>query len=185
MNKNISRFGILALLSVSIFSGCKKDKGETNDEEIITTMILKLTPANGGAPVTFQLDDPDGPGGSTPVTDEIHLSPSTTYAVEVQLLNKTSSLIEDITTEVAEENIAHRFYYQTTANITVSNLDTDDNGVPLGIHSTWITGAAGTGQMTVTLRHYPGEPPGKATDDLVNSAKSGTDITATFNTVIQ
>ncbi len=185
MSKNTGRYATIILLSAVIFSGCSKDKGETNDEEIITTLSLHFVPANGGAALTFQLDDPDGPGGATPTTDEIHLDASTTYAVTVQLLNKTADPVEDITPEVQTENIAHRFYYQPPADIVVSNLDNDDNGVQLGIHSTWTTGAAGTGQVTVTLRHYPGEPPGKAADDLVNSAKSGTDITATFNTVVE
>jgi hypothetical protein len=87
---------------------------------------------------------------------------------------------------VEEENTAHRFYYEPGAgsNITVSNLDNDDDGMPLGITSTWTTGAAATGSIKVTLRHYPGTPPDKQAVDPVNSPKSGTDVEVTFVTDI-
>lgn len=50
-----------------------------------------------------------------------------------------------------------------------------------GITSTWTTGAVATGTLKVTLRHYGGNPPGKAIGDDVNSPKSSTDIEVTFN----
>ncbi|RYY58383.1 MAG: type 1 periplasmic binding fold superfamily protein [Chitinophagaceae bacterium] len=185
MKKNLMQVSLAALLMSSVFAGCQKDKGETNEEEVITTMILRLTPAGSSTPLVYEFSDPDGPGGATPTTDDIDLSPNTTYTASVQLLNETATPVEDITLEVEEESHAHRFYYQpSAANLTVSNLDNDTNGVPLGINSTWTTGAAGTGQVKVTLRHYPAEPPNKSADDQVDSAKSGTDVEATFNVIV-
>jgi hypothetical protein len=67
----------------------------------------------------------------------------------------------------------------------VAGLDNDGNGVPLGITSTWTTGAVATGKTKITLRHYGGTPPGKAAGDLVSSSKSSTDIEVDFNTKIQ
>lgn len=178
-------FGLL--VSSAVMTSCKKDKVEENEEEVITTMRLTFVPVGGGATVTYQYDDADGPGGNAPTQDEIVLAPLKTYNVSVQLLNKTASPAEDITLEVQEEADAHRFYYQPTApgNITVSNLDNDANGVPVGITSTWTTGPAATGSVTVTLRHYPAVPPNKAVADLVNSDKSGTDAEVSFVTRIQ
>lgn len=183
MKTNLLKTSLACVLLATVFAGCKKDKGETNEEEVITTMIVRLTAAGSSTPLVFEFSDPDGPGGATPVTDDIDLAPNTTYTASIQLLNETATPVEDITLEVQEESHAHRFYYRPTAasNLTVSNLDNDSNGIPLGITSTWTTGAAGSGQVTVTLRHYPADPPNKAADDLVDNAKSGTDVEATFN----
>ena len=175
-------------LLLVIFSSCKKEsKPETNDEEVITTMKLTFVPVGGGTTLTYQYDDADGPGGNAPVQDVIALSPSKSYQVSVQLLNKTVNPVEDITTEVQAESDAHRFYYEPSvgSNITVSQLDNDTNGVPLGVNGTWTSGAASTGTLKVTLRHYPGTPPGKETSDPVNSSKSATDVEVVFNTSIQ
>lgn len=178
-------FGVFIVSSV--LTACKKDKGEANEEEVITTLKLTFVPEGGGTTVTYQWKDADGPGGTAPVQDEIVLTPSKIYNVTVQLLNETASPAEDITLEVEEEADAHRFYYQPSAgsNITVSDLDEDGAGIPLGITSTWTTGAAATGSITITLRHYGGNPPGKALADPVDSPKSSTDVDVTFVTKIQ
>jgi hypothetical protein len=86
--------------------------------------------------------------------------------------------VDTISNEVADEKDSHRFYYEVQggANVTVSNLDADANGIPVGLTGTWTTGAVSTGKMQITLRHYPAIPPNKAAVDLVNSSKSGTDI---------
>jgi hypothetical protein len=188
MKRKIS-FAMMAFLASGVlFSSCDKDDVvEANEEEVITTMRLTLTPVGGGSVLTYQFDDPDGPGGANPTKDDIVLAPSKVYNVSVQLLNKTVTPAEDITEEVDEESEAHRFYYEVAAgsNITVNGLDTDTNGVPLGILSTWTTTTAATGKLKVTLRHYPGNPPNKAIADPVNSTKSSTDIEVEFNTRVQ
>jgi hypothetical protein len=178
----------LSVLAVSLLAtACKKDKEEENEEEVITTMKLTFVPVGGGTTLTYQFDDPDGPGGAAAVKDEIVLAPSKSYNVTVQLLNKTATPVADITAEVQAEADAHRFYYEPLAasNIAVSGLDNDGNGVPLGVRSTWVAGAAATGKIKVTLRHYPATPPNKAAGDSVTSSKSNTDIEVEFNTKIQ
>ena len=174
-------FGVLA-------TSCKKDKvEEPNEEEIITTMKLTFVPVGGGTTLTYQFRDPDGAGGTAPTQDEIVLEPTKTYNVSVLLLNETVAPAKAVALEVAEEADAHRFYYeaQAASNIAVSGLNTDGNGVPVGITSTWTTGTIANGKIKVTLRHYGGTPPGKAADDLVNSSKSNTDIEVEFDTKIQ
>lgn len=176
------------ILMVFAFYSCKKEATpETNDEEIITTMKLTFTPIGGGSSFSYQYDDADGPGGNAPIQDEIVLLSSTSYTVSLQLLNKTTNPATDITTEIQAESDAHRFYYEPSAgsNITVSQLDNDTNGVPLGVNGTWAAGSASNGTLKITLRHYPGTPPGKETADPVNSAKSATDVEVVFNTRVQ
>jgi hypothetical protein len=187
MKKQLKLMLLGFLVAGTIGTSCKKDKVEENEEEVITTMKLTFVPVGGGATLTYQFDDPDGPGGTAPTKDEIVLAPSKTYAVTVQLLNKTVNPAEDITLEVDEEAEAHRFYYlpQAGSNITIAGFDNDANGVPVGISSVWTTGAAATGKVKVTLRHYPATPPNKASNDPVDSPKSSTDIEVEFNTKIQ
>lgn len=172
-----------------LFSACSKDDDnkEENEEEVITTMIVKLTPQSGGTAIQFKYDDPDGPGGTAPVKETITLAENTSYDVELLLLNKTVNPVDTISEEVEEEADAHRFYFEPTAgsNIVVSGLDTDADGIPVGLNSKWTTTNAATGKLKITLRHYPGNPPGKALADLVNSGKSGTDIEVEFDTKIQ
>jgi hypothetical protein len=189
MKKNtLLRSAFLVLGSSLLMTACKKDHDhDHNEEEVITTVRLTLTPNGGGNAVTFQYDDPDGPGGNNPTIEPIVLPANRTYNVSVQLLNKTVNPAEDVTLEVAAESGSHRFYYESSpaALITVSNLNLDNGGIPLGITSTWTTGAAATGTMKVTLRHYGGNPPNKEANDPVNSTKSDTDVEVTFPVTIQ
>lgn len=189
MTSNIFRYAILLAVAGTTFSSCSKNEGteEDNDEEVITTVRLTFVPAGGGTSLTYQYNDADGPGGLSPVQDEIVLAPSKTYSVSIQLLNAVATPAEDITLEVKEESAAHRFYYlaQAGANITIAGMDNDINGVPLGVTSTWTTGAAATGKVQIVLRHYPGNPPGKLATDLVTDSKSGTDVDVSFTTKVQ
>ncbi|MBA2745487.1 MAG: hypothetical protein H0U44_04600 [Flavisolibacter sp.] len=178
---------LLALLSMTfIFSACEKDDGEGNDEEVITTLSVKLTPVGGGATSTFSFDDPDGPGGIAPTVDAIQLAANTVYNVSLELFNKTLNPPANLTTEISGEAEAHRFYFEPSAsgNIQVTGLDLDGANIPLGLNSVWSTGNAANGTMKIVLRHYSGNPPNKAVSDPVNSNKSSTDIEVTFNTVV-
>lgn len=187
MKRQLLQLAFLTIFLLVIASACKKDKGESNEEEVITTLTLTFVPQGGGTTLVYKKDDPDGPGGANPVVDNIVLAPSKTYDVAITLSNKTVNPVEDITEEVEEEAIAHRFYFETTTGtgITVSGLDTDVNGMPVGLNSVWSTAATGAGKIKVTLRHYPAIPPNKAAADPVTSDKSGTDIDAAFNFSIQ
>jgi hypothetical protein len=190
MKTQFLKLGIFCLITSTLVFSCKKDddvKPEENDEEVITTMKLSFAPVGGGASKEFTFDDPDGPGGNVPTKQTISLPPNKTYKVSIILLNKTKTPVDTISNEVQTESAAHRIYYEPTSgnNITVSNLDADGNGVPLGLQSDWVTTAVATGKIKITLRHYPSNPPNKATSDLVNSTKSSTDIEVEFDTVIQ
>jgi hypothetical protein len=186
MKRQIIQSGIIIIIFAMALSACRKEKGESNEEELITTMIVTATPQGGGTPLEFRFEDLDGPGGDNATQDNIVLAANKTYDVAITLLNETVNPAEDITEEVEEEGDAHRLYYEPAAgsNITASDLDTDGAGVPLGITSTWTTTSAATGSITITLRHYPGNPPDKQIPDPVNSPKSSTDITVTFITTV-
>jgi hypothetical protein len=179
MKKRFLSFGAFMIISATLITACKKDPvTEVNEEEVITTMIVKLTPNDGDPVLEYTFNDPDGPGGIAPEQQEILLAPNKKYDTEIILLNKTVNPVDIISDEVEEEGEAHRFYLEPTGGVTltVSDLNKDANGLPLGLESVWETGAVSTGKIQITLRHYPAVPPNKALNDLVNSPKSGTDI---------
>jgi hypothetical protein len=54
---------LLTALTLFVYA-CKSDDPEpVNEEELITTLIYELTPADGGSSVTFSFTDLDGDGG--------------------------------------------------------------------------------------------------------------------------
>ena len=175
----------LMLLTVSlVFNACKKDDtpAPVNEEELITTLQVTLTESTSGSVQTFIFRDPDGEGGSGPTEfDEIVLEAGKTYTCSLDVLNESETPAESITEEIEEESADHQFYFTPSgANITVSNLDTDTNGLPLGLNSTWTTGAASSGTIAITLKHKPGI---KAGGDAITVGD--TDIEVTFNAEIQ
>lgn len=183
----MKKYFITASLLATIFlnSSCQKDKlGEGNDEELITTVQLEFTPVAGGAPLIYRFIDLDGAGGTAPQIDTIVLNAATSYRVKLLLLNEAENPAENITDEVAEEADAHRFFYvpDASSGLVIDQLDTDPDGMPLGITSNWQTSAAGKGSITLTLRHYIGSPPDKQLLDDVNSLKAVTDISIRFDT---
>lgn len=185
MKKNLKSLLAIAAICLMITS-CKKDEVEQNDNEVVTTVELRLNPVGGGAMLTYKWEDLDGPGGANPVIDVVTLTPNKTYNTELFIYDKTKNPVVVTSDEVKSEAADHRFYYEpaTGSNITVSSLDNDPNGLPVGLKSVWATGVAtATGSMKITLRHY--ENGGKALSDLVSSTKSSTDAETTFSTKIQ
>lgn len=169
-----------------LFISCSDDN-ETpepvNEEELITTMIVTLTPQGGGDVVTLISQDLDGDGPEPPqVAASGPLTANSTYTGATQLLNETVNPSEDITEEVAEEDDEHQFFYVPTGAITgVTYTDQDGNGNPVGITFELITGAAERATLAVTLRHEPKKP----NDGTLADAGGETDITQTFNVTVQ
>lgn len=182
MKKTMFTSAILMLLFSVSLTSCKKDKQDPNEEELITTVKLTFTETGTGAVSTFTFKDLDGDGGAAPtVFEDIVLAPSKTYNMAITVSNESVSPAEDITGEISAEGGDHQFYFQPTgANVTVSNLNTDGGGLPLGLTSTWTTGAVSNGNVKITLKHKPGI---KAAGDAVTIGD--TDIELTWVTRVQ
>lgn len=192
-NKNFKLLTLVVLtvsFASSFFTACKPKNDilpEENDEEVITTVKLIFEPIGEGETLTYQFKDEDGPGGAVPIQDDITLSANKEYNVSLEFWNESISPAVNITLEVLEEANEHRIYYQPSleSNITVGVLDTDDNGISLGLKSKWTTTDAAIGTVKITLRHYSGNPPNKANDDTVDNPKSSTDVAVAFNTKVE
>lgn len=185
MNKlSFAFFGMLTL--ALLWTGCtKEDPVVPNQEEVITTLTYTLTPT-GGTPVVMTFKDLDGDGGNAPVITGGTLMANTTYTGAIVLLNETETPAENITLEITEEAAEHQFFFESTVTgTTVAYGDLDTNGKPIGLVSTVTTGAAGTGNLKVTLRHEPNkDATGVAGGDITN-AGGETDIEVTFPIDVQ
>lgn len=169
-----------------VLSSCSSDDDNpapVNEEEVITTLTVTLTPDGDGTVVTLQSRDLDGDGPNQPViTVSGPLAGNTTYNGRIVLLNETVSPPEDITEEVAEEADEHQFFFTTTgAILDVAYEDADGNGNPLGIEFSFSTLTAGPTTLTITLRHEPKKP----NNGTLADAGGETDIAQTFNLLVQ
>ncbi|MCZ4409249.1 hypothetical protein O3Q51_10530 [Cryomorphaceae bacterium 1068] len=192
------RFSLIAVMAFS-FTSCEKDDdnddtppGSTNEEELITDLVLTFTNTDDQSQVTFMFSDPDGPGGDPPAVDDIFIDDSTSYSVSVEVLDASDpNDVEDITTEIMDEDEAHQFFYiaesaDNSIDISYDIFDVDGNGNPVGLSTIWNTNepTADNGTVRIVLRHELNkDATGIAIDDFAGSGGE-TDIDVTFNLTI-
>ena len=156
---------LVVLSALPLWAGCGPLGGTQNEAEVFTTVSLTFTPVGGGAAVTAAFKDPDGDGGNAPTIDPITLVAGTQYTTTVTLLNELETPAVDITLEVKDESDQHQLFFtgtavngpasnQPTAPLTHVYGDTDVNGLPVGLVNN-VAAKAGTGMLTLTLRHMP------------------------------
>jgi len=153
-----------------------------NEEELITTVRLELTPQGGGTAIILESRDVDGLGPDDPViTVSSPLTVSQTYVGEMELLNESVTPSEDITEEVQDEGDEHQFFYQLSQDLaTISYADTDENGDPIGLSIQVETTAVGTANLTITLRHEPNKSAAGVSDGDISQAGGETDVQVVF-----
>lgn len=191
MMKKINYALLISILVLS-FSACEDDDDDVlappipNEEEVITTLRFILTPDSGGQVASFIFQDLDGDGGNIPVITFDTLNANTSYTASVQFLNELENPAEDITVEVKEEDLEHQVFYDTDlSGLTITYLDQDPNGNPLGVDTKAETTSPESGTLTITLRHEPNkDAPGVSNGDITN-AGGETDIEVSFPIVVR
>ncbi len=182
MKKTQIVISMMLLVAMGLL-GCKKDKVDPNEEELITTVRVKLTENGTNTQTVFEFKDLDGDGGAAPSKfDQIVLARGKSYNCTLEILNESVSPADNITNEILAEADDHEFFFQATdALVTINNLSKDGKGLPVGVTSTWTaSAAAGTGTINITLKHKPGIK--KAGDTF---AVGDTDISLDFTLKIQ
>jgi hypothetical protein len=178
----INRLFLLLGVTLACLTGCDNNEDDPkidNEEEVITTVTLSLT-SNTAQQATATWKDADGSGGNAPVIQTLTLKANTTYDGTVKLQNERANPVTNISDEVLDEGVDHEFFYEISgANLTVVKTDKDAKNLPIGLTGTFTTGAAGSGTLTVILKHKPGQ---KAAGDT--KAKGGTDVEVTFPVTI-
>ncbi len=178
-------FLLLSLLLLGI--GCGTEDPDVDPpEELITTLNYTLTPMDGSPSVTMTFSDLDGEGGNAASITGGTLSANAIYSATIELLNESTDPTEDITAEIKEEDAEHQFFFTSTIpGLRIDYSDTDDDGRPVGLSSTVVTGAEGSGTITIILRHEPNKSAdGVSTGDISN-AGGETDIEVTFSVDVQ
>lgn len=178
------------IFSSVIAAGCKKpiDNPQPEEQELITTLRLIVTNDSGFNKV-FDYKVDNGFGGSVQGSvkvDDIVLSPDTKYNVEVNVLDESKNPVDDITEEVISESHHHLFIFESepvtgAGSVVVSDGCKDDEGHPFNQKVTFTTGSAGTGKLTVTLKHEPTNKNAATADE----AGGETDALAPFPVKIQ
>ncbi|MFT5677850.1 MAG: hypothetical protein ACI825_001160 [Planctomycetota bacterium] len=180
------KFFATAIFATVLFVSCSNDDDNTpepvNEEEVITTLTVTLTPNSGGMPVTLQTRDLDGDGPNPPVITSGNLTAGVMYNGTLVLLNETVNPPENITEEVEEEDEDHQFFYTIGGGLDVTTEydNFDGEGNPLGTEFTLTAGTVSSGTLTFTLRHLPTKP-----NTGLGDAGGETDIAATFNVMVQ
>jgi hypothetical protein len=184
--KNILLFLVCSALAA--WNACKKDDDLValpqplkNEPEVITTLKLSFTDsANTGNVRVATFRDPDGDGGAAyDIFDTIRLQANKTWFAKIVLLNEAVTPADTMSKEVAAEKNDHLFCFTPSgSSASVSITDRDGNNLPLGLLSTWRTGAAGNGFMRVELKHQVGTKTGAC-------SPGETDIQVNFPVKIQ
>ena len=161
-------------MTLFVFTACEEDEAapeEENEVEVFTDVKLVFTPAGGGASVEAAAQDPDGAGvQELQVLGSIDLAANTAYTLTMVIENCLESPCELMNEEIEEEAAEHQFFFaftdgaftNPTGNGNIDNAsdpivynDTDGNGNPVGLNTSWTTGSASTGTFTVQLQHQP------------------------------
>jgi hypothetical protein len=195
MMNRILKNALLAVALCGALTACKKDDPKPptgtptppNEQELITTVKLYFTSADGLDEREWQWQDLDGDGGNAPVITTVPLAANTVYAVRIEVLDESNpNDVEDITEEIEEEADEHQFFFiVTNANASIVYTDQDDDGNPLGLETLWTLGNASNGTVTVILRHELDKyAPGVSAGDITN-AGGDTDIEVTFPLILE
>lgn len=165
----------LVFFAMSIFTQCEvEDPVKEDTPELITRAILTFTPETGDA-IIATATDPDGEGVKDISTDKpIELNAGVRYTLDIQLVNDLADPTSpdyDIGAEVEEQGHEHLFFFGWNGDVfndpagdgnidnredPVNYEDHDVNALPVGLHTTWTTGATSSGTFRVLLKHQPG-----------------------------
>jgi len=180
---------ILCLALVTSFVSCSNndDPDPVNEEELITVVGMTFTNVNNPTDVVSMTNTaPDGQDGAS--TDVIlgNFTAGATYALTLTLLNTSENPAEDVLAgDIVPEADEHFFIYGVSGiNLTMTRDANDEDGAggsKLGLKTTWVAGAASTGNIRIQLVHQP-----TTTDDSDNfgSATGGSDdLNITFTGV--
>lgn len=184
------------------------DTHHDHNHDLVTTMLLRFTPARGDA-LEFVWSDPELDG--SPEKDDILLPDASdhdhhdakSYTLEVELWNSHD---EDMTTEIQGLAEEHQIFFtgaavegpatgdNPDALLEHAYLDEDAGGLPVGLENEVTTLGWGTQELTVSLRHLPPEN-GTAVkteglaDDVASGGLSaiggGNDIQVTFSVTVE
>ena len=182
MLKNVKKYGMYTLLlGGALLVSCSDDDEAPEPENVVevftdVTLIFTNT-ADASDVVTARAKDPDGEGvQELQILDEIALTAGATYTLHYEILNALNpDDPEDIGAEIKAEDDEHQFFFgftndaftdptgdgnidgNTTGAEAINYIDTDNNGDPVGLFTSWTTSSTplSDGEFRVRLQHQP------------------------------
>jgi small nuclear ribonucleoprotein (snRNP)-like protein len=134
-----------------VISACKDKQLE---QEVVTTIKIKLT--DGITTNTFTWEKKDPNGVAAPIVDTIKLSSNKVYTGELTIFNAAVNPISDLTQEIRDKKADHLFVFKpTTPNVSVKITDLDANQKPVGLTTMWTVQAISIGSINILLKHLP------------------------------
>lgn len=195
LNSNLmktSKFFIGAMFCLTLVTSCSDDDdtpAPVLEEEQITNVSLTFTNDADPSDVVIMADvAPDGQNGASTSSISGSFTSGATYSLSLMLLNAEEDpndpediLNDDIIPEADE----HFFVYAVSGLDLTMTRDSDDiegpDGSSLGVNTTWVAGAAGSGNLQIALVH---EPTSVDDSDEFGAATGGSeDINITFQNV--
>jgi len=181
---------MLCLALVTSFTSCSDDDdpAPVNEEELITNLTLTFTnTTNSGDVVSMSSVAPDGleEGLSTEIVSGSFTS-GATYALTIGLTNASESPAEDVLNgDIIPEADEHFFVYAVNGLNFAMTRDASDidgpDGSKLGVNTTWVAGAASTGNLQIRLIHEPGTV--DDSDEFGSATGGSEDFNITFTGV--
>lgn len=183
------QIGLLALFTV-LFSNCSDDDNTSvpvNEEEVITTVSVVLTSESGNTVNLISRDlDGDGPNAPQLVVTR-NLTANTLYQGSVDFVNELVQPTESLLEEIIEEGVDHQVFYNLNQNLGTFTYRApiDLNGNPIGTSFKLQTNNAGSGTLTVILRHHPDKTGANVSQGDATNAGGHTDIQVSFPIVVE
>ena len=188
------RFSPLFLAPLLLLTACDSDDPGGGDgagpEELITSVVITLTPQGGGSAVRLTATDENGDGVGVEYGARGVLAAGTTYSGTITLRDEPNNV--DVNEDVEDEAEAHLFAYgSSVSGVTVAITDTEsdytddnNNGGDYAVGLTFDVvvgaGASGTGTLSATLYHFDDGPKTSST-----ATSDDTDIELAFPISVQ
>jgi hypothetical protein len=180
--KFLNAFILLACLLM--MNACDPEEEAENEEELITTIVLTLTPVAGGNPIVMSYKDLDGPGAVAPTVVAGVLDGNKEYSAKLQFKNESVTPAVDITQEIIAEGVDHQVFFAVSQpllnSIRYTYKDLDGRGRPIGIETSFFTKAAAKGDLAIILRHKPNKDAAGAVTGNSQSAGGDSDVDITI-----
>jgi hypothetical protein len=154
--KTITVTALLTLYVIANLTSCKEKIN--NEDELITTVKIKLTKQDSTNSKTYVWRDIDGPGGNAPdKNDTILIDSGFIYNASIEFWNESSGKNQDITQEIKTESKDHLVCLKPSVeNILLTESTDSDGQYPIGLDSKWTILKKAKATIRINLRHQPG-----------------------------
>jgi len=181
---------LILLSSAFIFLLFLASCGDDDDDAtppVVTTVRATFTPSQGEGQTIESFEY-----NSTGQVDDIVISKSTIYQIELSISRDSAGVNTDIDQRIRSNGNQYQIFYTIAPPpppTLVANffyLDQDSEGLPIGLQASFATLGAGEKVLTITVKNVPAGLKDEETDIMdPNSVPVSAEIVATYNFIVQ